>query len=111
MGGDVAKLSDARRRITAGELGGPRLVFAGPMLKGPPSEADDATWIIHSPDEARQTVDRLVGLHVDFIKVHDNLSRDSFLAIAGATKQKGVAFVGHVPASMTPAEAFWPEGY
>jgi imidazolonepropionase-like amidohydrolase len=105
MGGDVAKLEDARRRITSGELAGPRLVFAGPMLKGSPSEADDATWIIHSPDEARHAIDRLVELHVDFIKVHDGLARDTFLAIAAAAKEKGLSFVGHVPASMAPAEA------
>lgn len=105
MGGDLAKLADARRRITSGELAGPRLVFAGPMLKGPPAEADDATWIIHSPDEARHAIDRLVELHVDFIKVHDGLARDSFLAIAAAAKEKGLSFAGHVPASMAPAEA------
>lgn len=105
MGGDVARLAEARRRINSGELAGPRLVFSGPMLKGPPAEADDATWIINSPDEARHAIDRLVEMRVDFIKVHDDLTRDSFLAIAAASKQRGLAFVGHVPASMTPAEA------
>jgi imidazolonepropionase-like amidohydrolase len=46
-----------------------------------------------------------VELHVDFIKVHDNLAREVFLAIAAASKENGISFVGHVPASMTPAEA------
>jgi|SRR5271167_819832 imidazolonepropionase-like amidohydrolase len=36
MGGDVAKLAESRRRIVTGDLAGPRLLFAGPMLKGPP---------------------------------------------------------------------------
>lgn len=105
MGGDIADLADTRRRINSGELVAPRLVFAGPMLKGPPSEADDETWVIHSPEEARRAIDRLVELHADFIKVHDNLARDSFLAIAAASKEKRISFAGHVPASMTPAEA------
>jgi len=105
MAGDAAKLADARRRIMLGELTGPQLVFSGPMLEGPPSQADDWTWIIHSPGEARNAIDRLVELHVDFIKVHDGLSRESYLAIAEASKEKGISFVGHVPASMTPAEA------
>jgi imidazolonepropionase-like amidohydrolase len=105
MGGDVAKLADARRRIASGQLAGPRLLFAGPILKGPPSEPDSGTRIIHSPDEARKAIDTLVALHVDFIKVHDGLTRDSFLAIAAASKEKGISFVGHVPASITPAEA------
>lgn len=105
MAGDVAKLADARRRIASGELMAPHLIFAGPMLEGPPSQADEETWIIHSPDEARHAVDRLVELRVDFIKVHDGLSRESYLAIAAASKEKGISFVGHVPASMTPADA------
>ena len=105
MAGDVTRLADARRRIKSGELTSPRLVFAGPMLEGPPSEADEETWIIHSPEEARHAVERLAELHVDFIKVHDNLAREDFLAIAAATKEKGLSFAGHVPASMTPAGA------
>jgi hypothetical protein len=56
MAGDVAKLADARHSITSGELIGPRLVFAGPMLEGPPSQADDWTSIIHSPEEVRNAV-------------------------------------------------------
>ncbi len=40
MGGDVAKLAESRRGIVTGQLAGPRLLFAGPMLKGPPAEAD-----------------------------------------------------------------------
>jgi hypothetical protein len=105
MAGDIAKLAGARRRIRSGELMGPRLVFAGPMLEGPPSQADDWTWIIHSPEEARNAVNRLVELRVDFIKVHDGLARESYLAIAAASKAKGISFVGHVPSSVTPAEA------
>jgi len=105
MAGDTAKLADARRRIMSGGVIGPRLVFAGPMLEGPPSQADDWIWIIHSPEEARNAVDRLVELRVDFIKVHDGLARESYLAIAGASKERGISFVGHVPVSMTPAEA------
>ena len=105
MAGDVAKLADARRRIDSGELIAPRLVFAGPMLEGPPSQADEETWIIHSPEEARHAVQRLAELHVDFIKVHDGLTREDFLAIAAASKERRLSFVGHVPASMIPAEA------
>jgi imidazolonepropionase-like amidohydrolase len=63
------------------------------------------TWIIHSPEEARNAVNRLLELRVDFIKVHDGLARESYLAIAAASKERGTSFVGHVPASMTPAEA------
>jgi hypothetical protein len=102
MAGDAEKFADARRRITSGELIGPRLVYSGPMLEGPPSNADDWTWIIHSPDEARNAVNRLVELRVDFVKVHDGLARESYFAIGAASKERGISFVGHVPASVMP---------
>jgi imidazolonepropionase-like amidohydrolase len=104
MGGDVAKLAESRRRIVAGQLAGPRLLFAGPMLNGPPAEAGSDVWVIHSPEEASRAVNSLANLHVDFIKVHDGLARDSFLVIAHTAKARGLPFVGHVPASMTPME-------
>ena len=104
MGGDPVKLAESRRRIASGDLMGPRLLFAGPMLKGPPAEADSEVWVIHSPDEARRAVNSLADLHVDFIKVHDGLARDSFLAIAETAKARRLTFAGHVPVSMTPLE-------
>jgi imidazolonepropionase-like amidohydrolase len=105
MGGDVAKLAESRRRIVAGDLLGPRLLFAGPMLKGPPAQSDSDVWVIHSPDDARRAVTSSANWHVDFIKVHDGLARDSFLAIAETAKARGLPFAGHVPASITPLEA------
>jgi Amidohydrolase family len=104
MGGEFTKLADSRRRIVSGRVAGPRLLFAGPMLNGPPSEPNSESWVIRSPEQARQAVDSLVTRRVDFIKIHDGLARDTFRAIADAAKAKGIPFVGHVPASMTPVE-------
>ena len=96
---------DARKRIQEGSLEGPRLLVAGPALEGPPSEADYNTWIVHGPEEGRTTVAKLADLGVDFIKVHDHLSRESTRAIADAAKAKRLVFVGHVSEHIAPAEA------
>ena len=72
--------------VQDGVLDGPRLLVAGPALEGPPAEADYNTWIVHGPEEARTTVGTLVDLRVDFIKVHDHLSRDSYRAVALSAK-------------------------
>jgi imidazolonepropionase-like amidohydrolase len=105
MSGDLTKLTEARRHIANQDWTGPRLLIAGPRLMGPPAEADEDVWILHSPEEGRRAVDSLARQHVDFIKVHDDLARDTYLAIASAAKANGLAFVGHVPSSVTPAEA------
>ena len=104
MAGDVRKVTTARRLTANGDWPGPRLLVSGPRLVGPPAEPDEDLWIIYSPDEARRAVTSLADAHVDFIKVHEGLSREAYLAIAAAAKAKQLPFVGHVPESMTPAE-------
>ena len=42
---------------------------------------------------------------VDFLKVHDERPRDAYFAIAGEAKSHGLAFAGHVPRTVTVAEA------
>jgi len=108
MGGDFAKLADVRRRIDSGRSNGPRIVAAGPTLRGPksPMDVSDAeSLVIRTPDEGRRAVETLSMWGVDFVKVHEDLSRDAFRAIADAARAKGMPFVGHVPAGVTPAEA------
>ena len=94
MGGDLEELLTWRRRIEAGELTGPRLVFAGPMLRG-----------ALTPEQGIRAVDSLLARGVDFIKVHEGLSRDTYFAIARRARAKHIPFVGHVPAGIGPVEA------
>ena len=105
MGGDVYKLAEARHHIEAEDWDGPRLLFAGPILEGPPGQSDNDMWIVHTPEEAQRAVASLAALHVDFIKVHDHLGRDVYFAIARAAKKTGLPFAGHVTASISPLEA------
>jgi imidazolonepropionase-like amidohydrolase len=105
MGGDLQKLSRARRAISAGEWQGPTLMFAGPMLEGPPGRQDTDTWIVRTPAEAQQAVSELAGAKVDFIKVHDHLSREVYFAIAAAAKAHALPFAGHVTEVVSPVEA------
>jgi imidazolonepropionase-like amidohydrolase len=105
MAGDPKKVLGIRRRIDSSEMDGPRLLVAGPMLVGPPAEADDSNWVIRTPEEARHAVSSLERQGVDFIKVHDHLSREVYRAVADSAKAKGIPFVGHVTEYVTPAEA------
>jgi len=108
MGGDLAELLAWRRATTAAPRAGPRLVFAGPVLRGPRSDADSGSSsavVIRTPEQGRRAVDSLAARGVDFIKVHEGLSREVYFAIAAEARRRHVAFVGHVPATLTPVEA------
>jgi len=105
MGGDLAQLRAWRRVTTADPRAGPRMVFAGPVLRGPQSDADSgsaSSVVIRTPEQGRRAVDSLAAAGVDFIKVHEALSRDAYDAIAAETKARHLTFVGHTPASLTP---------
>ena len=106
MAGDLDQLLRWRTSIVAREMAGPRLVVAGPLLRGPPprNPTESGPWIIRTAEEGRRAVDSLAARGVDFIKVHEDLSREAYFAIAAEAKAKGLPFSGHVAAALTPLE-------
>jgi imidazolonepropionase-like amidohydrolase len=105
MGGDFEEIRGWQREIEGGSLIGPRLVAAGPALVGSPATNSTSRRLVMTPADATHAVDSLARLGVNFIKVHEGLPRDTYYAIASEAKLKGLSFVGHVPASITPLEA------
>ena len=108
MGDSFAPLAEARRLITSGQWDGPRMILSGPMLRGPQSPADKSgggSRVVRTPDEARQAIEELDALGVDFIKIQDFLSRETFYAIAQAAREHRKKFAGHVPVDVSPVEA------
>ena len=110
MGAPIPYLLRARKAITEGLLA-PRLFVAGPELDGVSSPAltqffpPGEETIVATPEEGRKMVDQLADLKVDFIKVHNELKRDVYYAIADESKRKGLAFVGHLPPDVGIVEA------
>jgi hypothetical protein len=90
-------------RIANGSLIGPRIVASGPYLEGGPVPIP--YLLVKTPEQGRAAVDSLAKLGVDFVKVHNRLSRASYFAIAEAVKQHGLTYAGHVPDSVTVVEA------
>jgi imidazolonepropionase-like amidohydrolase len=95
MAGDWDSLTTWRRAITRGELVGPRIVASGPYLEG--GDVPIPHLLVRTPAEARAGVDSLVRLGVDFIKVHSQLTREVYFAIARRARERGIVFAGHVP--------------
>jgi len=104
MGGDLDVLLAWRREIEAGTLTGPHIVAGGPMLV-PRGKKNAEQYPVANADEARAAVKELKQRGADFIKIIGMPSREAFFALADEAKKQGLAFVGHVPAVITAAEA------
>lgn len=103
MAGAWDTLTTWRREIARGTLVGPRMVASGPYIEG--GDVPIPHLLARNPQEARVAVDSLVTLGVDFVKVHGQLTRDTYFAIARRARERGVVFAGHVPAAVGAADA------
>jgi imidazolonepropionase-like amidohydrolase len=103
MGNVLANVDVWRGKIAAGSMVGPHIVRVGPILNGKAFGA--AQVLIESDAEARAAVRILKNVGVDQIKVHQLLSREAYFALADEAKKLSIPFVGHIPESITAAEA------
>jgi imidazolonepropionase-like amidohydrolase len=94
-----------RKQAAAAEIISPRIITAGKILDGYPQADASFSILVKTPDEGRKAVDDLKAKGVDFIKVYEELTRDTYYAIADEAKKAGLPFVGHVPVAVTTIEA------
>jgi imidazolonepropionase-like amidohydrolase len=80
------------------------LVSAGPILDGDPPYFPGFI-ACRTPEQARAAVKRVKREGGDFVKVYSLLSREAFFAIADESGKAGLRIAGHLPNSVTPAEA------
>lgn len=107
MGGPIEALSEARRFIDGGGVA-PRFIASGPALDGAPLTMQippGSDIFVTSPEDGRMVVNRLVAQRVDFIKMHNQLPKETFLAMAAEAKRWKLPFSGHLPLNMTITEA------
>lgn len=93
-----------RQEIERGDLLGPRMVIASRVIAGPTSFSSSAVKV-NNAEEARAAARQAQAEDADFIKVHDGLSRESYFAIIDEAKKLRLTVAGHVPESITAAEA------
>lgn len=116
MGGDLVRatgnaslsldsLNKWKEEIKRGTLVGPRIVATGPIIDGPKPFWPGVTTPVGSEAEARDLVKALKYRGADFIKVYETLPREIYYAIADESKKNQLPFAGHVPKSITAAEA------
>ncbi len=105
MGGGLEKASDGcgsieintlkswRNAIRSGELVGPEIVLAGPVLSGTGAPASLRATI---PEEARSAVATVAAAGSDFIKVYEDIPPAALSALAAAASEAELNFAGHV---------------
>lgn len=129
MGG-VPEYHKMRKEIESGQLLGPRYSIASRLMDGPdpagrklkvPDDNDaaelDKEWktmeagspprsfLLETPEQAAYAVARSKADGSDFIKIHDDLTRDGFFNLVEASKKAGFYYVGHVPDAVSDTEA------
>lgn len=108
MGGDLDLLERRRQKISRGSPIGPSIVMAGPFITGGSSDSgrsDPQVLHVNTADEAHSAIFSLRERGVDFIKILSGLSHDAYLAVADEARRQKIRFAGHVPESVSAAEA------
>jgi imidazolonepropionase-like amidohydrolase len=93
-----------RKQIEAGQLLGPGMWIASPIIDGP-ARYWPGSVSVSTEQQARQAVDMAKQYGADFVKVYQGLPREEYFAIADEAKKQGISFVGHVPLSVSAQEA------
>jgi hypothetical protein len=74
-------------------------------VTGAVADTDSRLARVSTPAEGQRAVDALLDRGVDFIKVHDWLNRDTYLAVAAQARRRGSYVAGHLPLAVDPADA------
>ena len=106
-GDDFAQVVHWRKGLADGSLLLPRYGAVGWLVDGPnPALAHGAKPdVVTNAQEARDFVRLVSAAGLDFVKVVDHLSRESYFAIADESKKVGIPFAGHLPFAIKADEA------
>ena len=102
MAGDASHLT-FRRKMDSGELIGPRIITAGPIIETKLSHPDNT--LVSSVDDARKEVERQHAAGYDFIKIYNALTPEIYAAVLTRARELKIAVAGHVPDTVGLREA------
>jgi imidazolonepropionase-like amidohydrolase len=88
-----------RAALAAGEIAGPRLYSAGPILDTP-ARSGSFHQTVNTPAQARAAVRATKAAGFDLVKVYDGVSAEVFAAIVDEARAQGMPVAGHIPAAV-----------
>lgn len=95
---------EVNAEIESGERIGPRIINAGAMIDGPPGSWP-GQMTAATPEEGRARVREAAALGWSSVKAYSLLGRQTYLAIADEADALGLPLYGHVPETVTLADA------
>jgi imidazolonepropionase-like amidohydrolase len=104
MAADLGLLKQLRKEINEGRVVGPRLI-GGQMVDGPTPIWPGLPISVSDEASARQAAASANDRGADFVKVYSLVPRQAFFALADEAKKRGIPFAGHVPLSVSAADA------
>ena len=93
-----------RAQHAASDKPAPSIFLGSPIVDGP-KPLNAGSIAVANEAQGREVVDQQKERGSDFIKVYSLLPRDAYFAIADEARRLGIPFAGHVPVSVTAAEA------
>ena len=100
MGSNLDLILKMRESTASGQVLGPRILAAGPILDDAPGD-----WPfrmrVKTAEDGKGAVQLLKRRGVDLIKVHDHTPREVFFAIAEEARRQNLRLAGHVPIGLT----------
>jgi hypothetical protein len=85
---------------------GPYVFTSGSPVDGPASESAKFTLFrVSSPEDGRRAADTLDNQGVDFLNLLSTVPRNAYFALAQRARVRRAIFAGHVPESVSVAEA------
>lgn len=103
MWGFAPSSYELRDRVARGELLGPSMVVASPIIDGPGSVLFGSVQV-RTEAEARAAVRDAAAASADFVKVYPFLDRTLLSAIADESRAVGLRFAGHATDRLSVAE-------
>jgi imidazolonepropionase-like amidohydrolase len=101
MNGQPAKLTE-REKIRSNIMLAPSLLQGGPILT---SMKEQFMEYVATPDQGRDAVRKQKAAGYDFIKVHDKLSKETYIAVIDEARKQGLFVAGHIPDQVNLTDA------
>ncbi|WP_420386264.1 amidohydrolase family protein [Roseivirga sp.] len=100
---------DWRQQVEDHKISGSYMTTASHTFNGP-GDAPPLHIKVDGEEEVKAAIDEAIADGYDFIKVYDNLRKETFLALAEYTRSKGIGFAGH-PSYYIKNESLFTAGF